>query len=501
MTLLEFRNIDFTFPRMAKGEPEAADFEPQDEILPQGFELESNHALRRVSFTLDHGEYVVLMGANGSGKSTLAKLANGLLLPTNGEVIADGISSWEHDKLLQLRKTVGLVGQDPDNQIVSTTVFDEIAFGPQNLGWPPVRIYDAVHDALSQVGLLEDMFAKRDPNTLSGGEKQRVVIAAMLAMQPNYLVLDEPTSMLDPTARRQVLDAIRLAAKHGHGVLHITHRLEEAAEASRVLVLDRGRLCYDGPPEQLLSNPEALKRYGLQLQMWVRRYKPKPPTEGQPSLKIKIGSFAYPGSQSKEPVLKKLSLEVRTGECVLLVGESGSGKSTLLTLAAGLMKPTRGEVLLNGKTPKPGEVGLVFQHPESQLFAQTVKDDILFGPRNLKLPQADDPDALAKKVLSAVGLDADKFMNRSPFSLSGGEARRVAIATILALETEFLLLDEPIAGLDARGKVFIFELLQKLLEEGKGLIIATHDPDFFAALVTGRMDLTKRAEPAEEEEL
>ena len=432
---------------------------------------------------------MVLLGANGSGKSTLAKLANGLLLPTKGEVIADGISSWQHDKLLELRKTVGLVAQDPDNQIVSTTVFDEIAFGPQNLGWPAESIYEAVNRALGQVGLPVKGFARRDPNSLSGGEKQRVVIAALLAMQPNYLVLDEPTSMLDPQARRQVLDAIKAAAEAGCGVLHITHRLEEAEEVNRVLVLDRGRLCYDGPPRLLLRDAEAMQRYDLQHQMWVKRYRPKPGTENQPTLGFTDVSYAYPTSTSKKPVLQNVEFEMKTGQCILLVGPSGSGKSTLLTLAAGLMKPTKGEVLLNGKVPKPGQVGLVFQHPESQLFAQTLKEDILFGPKNLKLPEADNPDALVDKVLTAVGLDTQTFKNRSPFSLSGGEARRAAIATILALSTEFLLLDEPIAGLDAKGKIFIFELLQALLMQGKGLIVATHDPEFFTPLATGRMDL------------
>jgi len=239
----------------------------------------------------------------------------------------------------------------------------------------------------------------------------------------------------------------------------------------------------------LLGDTEILKRYNLQLQIWVKRYKPKPSDGLQSTLKFKNVSFAYPGSTSKKPVLSKVGFEMKPGECLLLVGPSGSGKSTLLTLAAGLIKPTRGEVLLNDKPPKPGQVGLVFQQPEAQLFAQTLKDDILFGPKNLKLPEAAEPDVLVDKVLSAVGLKPESFKGRSPFGLSGGEARRAAIATILALGTEFLLLDEPIAGLDAQGKVFIFELLQKLLAEGKGLMIATHDPEFFEPLATGRRDL------------
>jgi len=463
--------------------------------LPKGFDPYAQQTLKQVSFKVERGEHVVLLGANGSGKSTLAKLANGLLLPSEGEVIVDGISSWQHDYLTELRRNVGLVTQDPDNQIVSTTVFDEVAFGPQNLGWEPEKIYEAVSHGLSQVGLDEDEFAQRDPNSLSGGEKQRVVIAALLAMHPSFLVLDEPSSMLDPAARAQVNKAIALAAKNGHGVLHITHRLEEAAHANRVLVLDKGRLRYNGPPEPLLTNMEALNRFGLRIQLRLKKLKTSAKAQRRSLLRLKKISFSYPNAPDAKPVFNKFDLELKTGECLLLVGPSGSGKSTLLTLAAGLMKPSSGVVLLNNKAPTPGQVGLVFQHPESQLFAQTIKDDILFGPKNLGFIIGESKaaqkagDVVVHQVLTAVGLDPADFKGRSPFSLSGGEARRAAIATILALNSDFLLLDEPIAGLDARGKVFIFELLQRLLAHGKGIIIATHDPEFFTPLATGRREL------------
>jgi len=481
-TLLEFKNIDFSYPHHGKNEPSV-------EFATSGNRLAAQKTLCNVGFNIERGERVVLLGANGSGKSTLAKLANGLLLPTDGQVVVDGISSWQHDYLLELRKNVGLVTQDPDNQIVSTTVFDEVAFGPQNLGWKPKRIYETVSQSLEHVGLSEDVYAGRDPNSLSGGEKQRVVIAALLAMQPNYLVLDEPTSMLDPAARMQVLKAIASAAKRGQGILHITHRLEEAVKADRVLILYRGRLCYNGKPEDILGNKEALIRFGLRAQLHVRRASEVAEPIKHSSLTLSDVSFSYPNSPSKLPVFEDMNLELKAGECHLLVGASGSGKSTLLTLAAGLAKPSKGTVLLDDNTPLPGEVGLVFQHPESQLFAQTIKEDILFGPRNLGMQVEEAGDALVNRVLTLVGLDPDKFRHRSPFSLSGGEARRVAIATVLALGTDFFLLDEPTAGLDARGRVFIFELLQSLLAKGKGIMVATHDPEFFLPLATGRREL------------
>ena len=509
-TLLSFENISFWYPPQSRSEPASAalDADRKTSELP---------ILDGVSFSLDRGEQVALLGLNGSGKSTLARLANGLLVPTAGQVVADGINSQEPAQLLELRKCVGLVTQDPDNQIISTTVFDEIAFGPQNLGWEPARIYAVVHEAFDAVGLAEAAFSARDPNSLSGGEKQLVVLAALLAMQPNYLVLDEPTSMLDPKARALVLEAIAKAAEHSHGILHITHRLEEAAAASRVLILDRGRLVYVGSP-QILNDIDALDYYELKATPQVKRhgYRTSQQDSQQDTqqdtqqdvlrvtqrvtqqdarqdpkscLALEDVCFSYPDSLLASDVLTDIKLELKPGECLLLVGASGSGKSTLLRLAAGLMRPQRGRVLLDGKPPLPGQIGLVFQHPEQQLFAQTLKEDILFGPKNLKLEEPAAADALVDRIMELVGLPPEQFRDRSPFALSGGEARRAAIATTLALQTDYLLLDEPTASLDSKGRVFVFELLADLLAAGRGVVIATHDPDFFMPLATSVAEL------------
>lgn len=502
--LLEFKNIFFAYHQQANNE--AVD----DSVLDR-IGLENRQILQNLSFAVNRGEWVALLGSNGSGKSTLARLANGLLLPTGGAVIVEGISSWQHDELIELRKRVGLVTQDPDNQIVSTTVFDEVAFGPQNLGWEPKHIYQAVAEALEKVGLTDKTFIQRDPHTLSGGEKQRVVIAATLAMNPHYLILDEPTAMLDPFSRAQVLKAIADAAHTGHGVLHITHLLKEASYASRVLVLKQGKLVYDGKPEPLLSNQDMLISYGLRAEPKVRGRLPSvnlhamdadkrtdldtkskagySDADADEELKLSQVSFGYPETEGKTLVLKAFDVRLEAGDCLLLVGASGSGKSTVLSLAAGLLQPTKGLVHLNGEPPLPGKVGLVFQQPEGQLFAQTLAEDILFGPKNMGMPQGKIAQELVDDVLNAVGLVPAYFKDRSPFSLSGGEARRAAIATTLALGTTFLLLDEPTAGLDARGKIFIYELLQQLLAEGKGMIIATHDPGYFEDLATSRVEM------------
>ncbi|MDR3053721.1 MAG: ATP-binding cassette domain-containing protein, partial [Coriobacteriales bacterium] len=218
-------------------------------------------ALQEVDFAVEKGAYVVLLGANGSGKSTLARLANGLLVPDAGAVCVDGTSTAVHETLRELRSNVGVVSQDPDNQIVSTTVLDDVAFGPENLGLPPAVIAERCAAALALVGL--SGFDERDPNTLSGGEKQRLVIAGVLAMEPSYLVLDEPCSMLDAMGRSEVRAAIAALRARGHGILHITHDLDETLSASKVLVLEKGKLVFSGSPDELLAEGALLERCGI----------------------------------------------------------------------------------------------------------------------------------------------------------------------------------------------------------------------------------------------
>ncbi|MDR2672479.1 MAG: ATP-binding cassette domain-containing protein [Coriobacteriales bacterium] len=510
----------------------------------------SEPALFDVSLVVERGSRVVVLGANGSGKSTLARLANGLLLPQRGQVLVDDLDTGDPKSIFELRSRLALVSQNPDNQIVSTTVFDEVAFGPQNLGWPVQRILDAVHAALAAVGFA-DAITKRDPNTLSGGEKQRLVIAAALAMDPHYLVLDEPTAMLDADTSQEVLAAIEAAQRLGCGILHITHDLAEAALADTAVVLDHGQVVFSGSPPLILTNRAVLERHGLYCDPLS---KPKvgpaaepvaesflrPALPGQ-TLWLNDVHFTYaPGTEYANPVLCGINVRLHSGVCTLLVGRSGSGKSTLLRIAAGLLKPTAGQVAIvsdNGQSDSantegthaknvntegdhaskygseyicacvggsaaaraavhPGQVGIVFQRPENQLFAQTLTEDILFGPRNIGLlanqgqPQRHQQEQrIVFEALRSVGLPPELFAQRSPFGLSGGEARRAAIATTLAMRTPFLLLDEPTAGLDARGKAFVYQLLERLLDQGIGILVATHDPDYFQELARVCLEL------------
>lgn len=219
-------------------------------------------ALQGVSLKIEQGDFVAIIGHNGSGKSTLAKHLNALLLPHAGQVLINGLDTSDKDKLWQIRQQVGMVFQNPDNQLIATTVEEDVAFGPENLGIEPAKIRVRVDEALSSVGMKE--YYRRAPHLLSGGQKQRVAIAGIVAMRPQILVLDEPTAMLDPIGRREVMDTVlRLNREEGLTVVHITHFMEEAVYAKRVIVMETGRIVLDGPPREVFSQVHALQRLSL----------------------------------------------------------------------------------------------------------------------------------------------------------------------------------------------------------------------------------------------
>ena len=219
-------------------------------------------ALDGVSLEIKQGEFVAVIGANGSGKSTLARHLNALLLPTDGTVLVDGMDTEDENKMWDIRQKVGMVFQNPDNQIVATIVEDDVAFGPENLGVAPDEIRRRVDDALKAVGMYD--YRLREPHKLSGGQKQRVAIAGIIAMQTGCIVLDEPTAMLDPRGRREVFDTVRrLNREMGITVLFVTHFMDEAVKADRVIIIDSGRLCLDGTPREVFSQTDVLRRCGL----------------------------------------------------------------------------------------------------------------------------------------------------------------------------------------------------------------------------------------------
>lgn len=219
-------------------------------------------ALQNINLTIKKGEFVAIIGPNGSGKSTLAKLFNGLYTPTEGEVWVDGLNTKDKDKIWEIRQKAGLVFQNPDNQIVATIVEEDVAFGPENLGLPPEEIRKRVYEALKTVELYE--FSQKAPHLLSGGQKQRVAIAGILAMKPDYIILDEPTAMLDPIGRREVNKTIKkLNTEENKTIILITHFMEEAVQADRVLVMEKGNIVMEGSPKDIFSRVERLKEIGL----------------------------------------------------------------------------------------------------------------------------------------------------------------------------------------------------------------------------------------------
>ncbi len=226
-------------------------------IYRQGLENEVI-ALKEVQLTIQKGEYLIVIGHNGSGKSTLAKHLNGLLIPTEGNVEVCGMNTKDHEKIWSIRQKVGMIFQNPDNQIVATAVEEDVAFALENLGVPPMEIRERVDKALKQVHLSD--FTRHEPHLLSGGQKQRVAIAGVLAMEPDYLVLDEPTSMLDPQGRAEVMEILRALNKEkGVTIIHITHFVDECLGADRIVVMDKGTIGWEGPPRSLLSNLELLE--------------------------------------------------------------------------------------------------------------------------------------------------------------------------------------------------------------------------------------------------
>lgn len=486
-------------------------------------------ALLDVDLEIAPGERLAVIGANGSGKTTLARCLNGLHLPDSGEVEVDGRSTRDPESLFEIRRLVGMVFQNPDDQLVSTTVETEIAFGLENLAVPAAVMRERVEEALTAFHLTE--YRRHPPHRLSGGEKQRVAVAAAVALRPRYLVLDEPTALLDPTGRREVNELLRtLHDRSGVATIHITHSPEEAMAADRVIVMDQGRVLQDAPPEVLFAEPEPLLALGLgipfasALVAGLRRGGVAVPVGAPPadleSLAAAVAAAVGPGRISRwqppaapaptpaklstqgltyvydegwptaHPGLDRADLEVPTNGVLALIGPSGSGKTTLAQHLNGLLKPSAGRVLLDGidlwSLPLPRvrqRVGLVFQFPELQLFEETVALDVAFGPRNLGFDPAR-IETLVTRALETVGLPPDRFADRPPLSLSGGEKRRVALAGVLAMDPEVLVLDEPTAGLDPGAARALATVFHRLQEGGTTLVLITHDLELVAGLAT-----------------
>ena len=509
-----------------------------------GKPYESRPAVSDVNLDIKAGEFIAILGHNGSGKSTLAKHMNALLLPTEGTMWIDGQDTKTEPELWKLRQKSGMVFQNPDNQIIASVVEEDVGFGPENLGLPTEKIWKRVDEALKKTGMTA--YRTHSPNRLSGGQKQRVAIAGVMAMRPKCIVMDEPTAMLDPVGRREVLQAVHeLNREEGVTVILITHYMEEVTDADRVFVMDSGKVVLSGTPREVFSQVEKLKELRLDVPQVTllahelkKRGLPVPDgvlrKEELTEILLKAGCLRsgekkpagepgstmceaeiLDGSETADPgisdsscamrlsevnyiyssgtafevkALEDINLEIPEGQFIGIIGHTGSGKSTLIQHLNALIRPTLGTIEYHGqdiwgekydRKALRSEVGLVFQYPEHQLFENDVLSDVCFGPMNQGLSR-EEAEKEAIKALIQVGVKEKRFKD-SPFELSGGQKKRVAIAGVLAMNPKILILDEPTAGLDPHGRDEILDQIAKLHKErGITVVLVSHSMEDIA---------------------
>ena len=568
MNLIDVKNLLFKY-KMYSGEKE---------------EVIEHTAIDDISLSIKKGDFVGILGHNGSGKSTLAKQLAALLKPSGGVIYVGGMDTSKEEQILDIRKTAGMVFQNPDNQLIGNIVEEDVAFGPENMGIPAEEIEKRITKALASTGM--SAYREASPGALSGGQKQKIAISGVLAMEPECIIFDEPTAMIDPESRKELLEAIYdLKRLKNITVIYITHFLQEVSQADYLYVMSHGKITLEGTPEILFKMPEKLVENNLELPFEValiddlrkkgvdvpeeiytkqqlleflkqdfrknksdniilskqknesrtetlvdnslddlkladetevakkrqelkeisdirekvsekrQELKEVPgikegaskETESTKGITLKNISYQYKkqGSGEEKYAIKDISLSIEPGEFVAIVGRTGSGKSTLIQHFNGLLQPKSGEYFFNGENiwekkydlkRLRQKVALCFQYPEYQLFEENVLKDIAFGPKNLGFDKKKCEEK-ARHAMQLVGLSKE-LEKVSPFSLSGGQKRRVALAGILAMEPEYLILDEPVAGMDAPGKKMLFDLLHHLNKErGITIILVSHNMD------------------------
>ena len=519
MNLIDVKNLLFNY-KIYSGEKE---------------EVIEHTAIDHVSLSIKKGDFVGILGHNGSGKSTLAKQLAALLKPSGGIIYVNGMDTAKDELLLPIRKTAGMVFQNPDNQLIGNIVEEDIAFGPENMGIPREEIEERITRALEATGM--SAYREHSPNALSGGQKQKIAISGVLSMEPECIIFDEPTAMIDPEGRKEVLKAIYDLNRLKHiTIIYITHFLDEVSKADYLYVMKQGAITLEGSPETLFKRPEQLTENNLELPFEIsliaelrkkglnipkeiytkqqlleffkcmqqeegflfqekkvenQQKKCIAETEKEKGIVLKNISYQYKKRSAEEAkdALKDVSLSIKSGEFVAIVGKTGSGKSTLIQHLNGLLQPQSGQYFFEGQDiwskkydlkKLRQKVALCFQYPEYQLFEETILKDIAFGPKNLGFDKKKCEEK-ARYAMKLVGLPAE-LEKVSPFSLSGGQKRRVALAGILAMEPEYLILDEPVAGMDAPGKKMLFQLLHHLnKDKGITIVLVSHNMDDVAA--------------------
>lgn len=531
-------------------------------------------AVKDMDFDAHKGQIIAVLGRNGSGKSTFARHLNGLYAPNQGTVWIQGDSdvldtSREGD-LLAIRRAVGMIFQNPDNQMVGNTVAEDVGFGLENLGFQTEEIWERINEVLRLTGM--EAYLERNVSHLSGGQKQRLAIASVMAMSPECIVMDEATAMLDPVGSRQILDTLyHLNREFGITVIMITHRMEETVRADQIYVMDDGNVELIGAPYEIYPQVEKLEQLGLDSLLpykllhelkvdysddkkFVRdsdedtksalvdrkegllsvqdaadrikaclhdkklfdeknlneqnvlddidSYVNDTKNINKPEVAEQINSaqkdipsskndilveadnleYSYKDGAVLVPAVEQVSFQIRKGEILAVAGQTGSGKSTLLYMLNGIYRPMGGTLKVDGidvgKTKNLKElrkkIGFVFQYPEYQLFESTVLADVMYGALNFGMSKAEAEQA-AREALALVNI-SEEYYEYSPFDLSGGQKKRVALAGILAYKPEILILDEPVAGMDPKAKRELFALIRRLHEERNiTVIFVSHD--------------------------
>jgi len=494
-----------------------------------------DYVLKNINLELHEGEFILLMGPSGCGKTTLINTINGLIPHVirgirKGKVYIEGEEVGEKD-LKDISTKVGTVFQDPETQFFTLTVLDELAFGPENIKLPPEEIEKRIDLAVKATGISH--LLKKDLMSLSGGQKQRVAIASALTMMPKILILDEPTTNLDPRGAVEVLKTIKkLRDETNMLIILIEHKLEEVSKyADKVIVMNEGEIIAMGHPREVYSNPQLLYQLGIR-PPWSaetiielkslglingENQIPVSPQEAAEILEKEIRNLDlkidpleldfvkedlgyYESLKDKEPVieienlwhqypdgtvaLRGINLKIHRGEFIGIIGQNGAGKSTLLLHLIGLLRPSYGRIKVFGKdvtkmsiAELSQRVGLIFQNPDLMLFQNTVWSEIAFGPKNIGLSK----EHIEERVREAIEMMRLKgFEKRHPRALSRGQRHRVAVASILSMRPQIIIADEPTTGQDYGASKKYLELLERLNAAGATVILVSHSMDLIA---------------------
>ena len=478
-------------------------------------------ALDDISFTAEKGEFIGIIGENGAGKSTLSQAFCGLVPQFykgayGGKVTVDGIDAAT-TPTAELCKKVGLIFQNPFNQLsgAKDTVWDEVAFGLENFGVPAEQIHERLDKVLHQLDIWQ--FREKNPFDLSGGQMQRVAIASVLAMEPEILLLDEPTSQLDPQGSEEVFHTVELLAKTGITIFMIEQKMEKLASyCDKILLLHEGKQIDFDTPEKIFSRPDLAElgicppyvtRYCIEQNLFrpdgtypvtmedvkrvlkrdMERKVTLPQLTDPVLIEVPEDRFAVRNLKfsytEDHPIFEnfQLSLDQRP---TAIIGQNGAGKTTLVRLLKGLLKPSAGTILYQGEdisrrtvASLAGQVGYVFQNPDDQIFKYKVIDEVMFGPLNIGMPK----EKAKEKAMEALALtELTSYAGENPYDLELSQRKLVAIASVLAMDTDVIILDEPTIAQDYRGKEIIRNIITSLSGQGKLVLAILHDMDFVA---------------------